>query len=295
MLTAETLRRIRRIELRTRRLVDESFAGAYHAIFKGRGIEFDQVRPYEAGDDIRLIDWNVTARIGEPFVKQYVEERELTVLLLLDTSASCLFGTTKQQKRDAAVEMAAVLAYAAIRNQDRVGLILFSDQIELYVPPHKGRNHILRLIRDLLAAQPSRKGTDIALALHMANRLAKHHAVIFLLSDFLLPAESYATELALVAQRHDLIAGVLSDPLEQSWPDVGLVALRDAETGIERWIDTTPKTWRDQYRHQTQRFRSLRDAALSHANVDRIDLPSDGDYVSALLAFFRRRMSRIRT
>jgi uncharacterized protein (DUF58 family) len=172
---------------------------------------------------------------------------------------------------------------------------LFSDQIELYVPPRKGRNHILRLIRDLLAAQPARKGTDIALALRMANRLAKHHAVIFLLSDFLMPFETYATELALVSQRHDLIAGVLSDSLEQSWPDVGLVALRDSETGSERWIDTSQKTWRDQYVNQARRFQSLRDAALARANVDRIDIPSDGDYVSALLAFFRRRMNRIRT
>lgn len=295
MLTAETLRKIRRIELRTRKLVDESFAGAYHSTFKGRGIEFDTVRPYDFGDDARLIDWNVTARTGEPFVKKFVEERELTVMLLLDTSASCLFGTSKQQKRDAAVELAAVLAYSAIRNHDKVGLILFSDQVELYVPPRKGRNHILRLIRDLLAAQPTQKGTDIALALHMANRLLKHRAVIFLMSDFLLPVETYATELSLVGRRHDLIAGILSDPLEQVWPNVGLAVMRDAETGQERWIDTTSKAWRDQFQQQSRRFQNIRDETLVRANVDRIDIPSDGDYISALLTFFQRRMSRFRT
>ncbi len=295
MLTAETLRKIHRIELRTRKLVDDSFAGAYHAIFKGRGIEFDQVRPYESGDDIRLIDWNVTARTGEPFIKQFVEERELTVMLVLDTSASCLFGTAKQQKRDAAVELAAVLAYAAIRNQDKVGLILFSDQLELYVPPRKGRNHISRLIRDLLAAQPAQKGTDIAMALRMANRLLKHKTIIFLMSDFLLPLETYETELSLVARRHDLVAGILSDPLEHAWPAVGLVAVQDAETGSEAWIDTTSKSWRDQYQRRALHFRGLVNAAFKRANVDCIDLPSDGDYVSSLLTFFKNRMSRIRT
>jgi uncharacterized protein (DUF58 family) len=292
MLTADTLRKIRRIELRTRKLVNESFAGAYHAVFKGRGIEFDAVRPYEPGDDVRSIDWNVTARAGEPFVKRYVEERELTVMLALDTSASNLFGTVKRQKRDLAVELGAVLAYSAISNQDKVGLLLFSDQIELFVPPRKGRNHVLRLIRDLLAAQSSSKGTDLGLALQTVNRMLKRRAIVFIISDFLAGSETYARDLLLLARRHDTIAVVLGDPREESWPDAGLVRLRDAETDAIRWVDTSYPGWREQFSRQSRRFRQMRDAGLARAGIDRIDIPSDGDTVQALLRFFERRRSR---
>ncbi len=294
MLTADTLRKIRRIELRTRKLVNDSFAGAYHAVFKGRGIAFDAVRPYEPGDDIRDIDWNVTARAGEPFVKRYVEERELTVMLALDASASASFGTVNRQKRDLAAELGAVLAYTAVSNNDKVGLLIFSDQVELFIPPRKGRNHVLRLIRDLLAAQPTHRGTDISLALRTINQLLRRRAIVFLISDFLASSQEYARDLRVTGRRHDVIAVVLSDPREQSWPDVGLVGLRDAETSMVMWIDTTSQNWRKQFQQQTRRFQKMRDETLSRAQVDRIDVPIDGDYVQALTLFFQQRAQRIR-
>jgi uncharacterized protein (DUF58 family) len=273
--------------------VNDSFAGSYHAIFKGRGIEFDAVRPYEPGDDIRSIDWNVTARAGEPFVKRFVEERELTVMLVIDTSASSFFGTVGQSKHDLAAEFGAVLAYAAISNQDRVGLLLFSDEIELYVPPRKGRNHVLLLIRDLLAAQPAHKGTNISVALKTLNRVLKNRAIVFLVSDFLAAQDEYAADLAITARYHDLIGVVLSDPLEAKWPNVGLVGLQDAETEAIQWVDTAQKGWIRKFDKQAQRFQELRDDMFYKLGIDRIDLPSDGDYLNALTSFFRRRMQRI--
>jgi uncharacterized protein (DUF58 family) len=294
MLTADTLRKIRRIELRTRKLVNDSFAGVYHAVFKGRGIEFDTVRPYQPGDDIRSIDWNVTARAGEPFVKSYVEERELTVMLVIDASASCFFGTIKRQKHDLAAELGAVLAYAAIANQDKVGLLLFSDQIELYVPPRRGRKHVLLLIRDLLAARPAHKGTDISLALKAVTRLLKRRAIVFLVSDFLVSPEGYETDLALLARRHDVVAIILSDLLETKWQPVGLVALKDSETNAVRWVDTGQKNWTDQFEKHALRFQAMRDEMLLHAGIDRVDVPSHSDYVEALMTFFRQRVRRLK-
>lgn len=294
-MNAETLRQIRRIELRTRRLVDASLAGAYHSVFKGRGMEFDTVRPYDPGDDIRSIDWNVTARAGEPFVKQYVEERELTVMLALDTSASNRFGTVRRQKRDAAAELGAALAYSAVMNNDRAGLLLFSDRVEVYVPPRKGRNHILRLIRDLLAAEPAGKGTDLALGLQTLNRLLKRRSIVFFMSDFLASPDSYARDLALAARRHDVIAVTLSDPLEHAWPtQTGLTRLRDAETSALTWIDPAGRGWQQAYQEQANHFRQLRDSALAKAGVDRIDLSTDSETVAALARFFERRSQRIR-
>ncbi len=294
MLTAETLRKIRRIELRTRKLVNDSFAGAYHAVFKGRGIAFDSVRPYEPGDDIRDIDWNVTARTGEPFVKRYVEERELTVMLVLDASASASFGTVNRQKRDLAAELGAALAFTAISNNDKVGLLIFSDQIELFIPPRKGRNHVLRLIRDLLAAQPTHRGTDVSLALRAVNQLLKHSAIVFLISDFLASSQDYARDLLVAARRNDVIAVVLSDPLEQTWPAVGLVGLCDAETGATSWVDTASPEWRKQFQQQARRFQKMRDETLIRVGVDRVDVPVNGDYVQALTLFFQKRAQRIR-
>ncbi|NWG16629.1 MAG: DUF58 domain-containing protein [Chloroflexi bacterium] len=293
MIAPTTLRKIRRIELQTRRLVDDVFAGAYHAVFKGRGIEFDAVRPYEPGDDVRTIDWNVTARAGEPFVKQYGEERELTVMLALDASASCLFGTSRRQKRDAAAELGAVLAYAALRNNDKVGLLLFSDRVELYVPPRKGRNHILRLIRDLLTAQPAGRTTDLALALRTVSRLLKRRAVVFLISDFLTADESYARNLALAARQHDLIAVLLGDALERQWPAVGIVGLRDAETGAPAWVDTSQPGWGSRFKEQAEARRERVIAILDDAGVDRIDISSGGDVVLSLMQFFRQRARRL--
>lgn len=290
-----SLRQIRAIELRTRRLVNASFAGAYHSVFKGRGMVFESVRAYEPGDDVRTIDWNVTARTGEPFVKSFTEERELTVMLALDCSASVLFGTVRQQKRDLAAELGAVLALSAITNNDKVGLLVFSDRIERYIAPRKGRNHVLRLIRDLLAAQPTHKGTDLALALRTLDRVLHRRAIVFVLSDFLAPADEYATELMLIGRRHDVIAVALHDPLERMWPDGGgLVGLRDAETGLIIWADTTSREWREGFSAQAARFAQIRDNALARAHVDQIVIPVDGDYVQTLVAFFRRRERRLR-
>ncbi|MBC7870876.1 MAG: DUF58 domain-containing protein, partial [Chitinophagaceae bacterium] len=247
MLTPETLRRIRHIELHTRRLVNNSFAGAYHSVFKGRGIAFDTVRPYQPGDSVRDIDWNVTARNDEAYVKNYAEERELTVMLALDTSASCLFGTVRQPRRDLAAEIGAAIALSAVSNNDKVGLLIFSDQVELFIPPRKGRNHVSRLIRELLAARPSSKGTDLSLGLRTVNRFLKQRAIVFLLSDFLASGQEYAADLLVTGRRHDLIAVVLSDPREISWPNVGLIGLQDAETGAEQWVDTSSPTWQRQF------------------------------------------------
>ncbi|MBA3870013.1 MAG: DUF58 domain-containing protein [Anaerolineae bacterium] len=291
MISADVLRKIRRIELRTRKLVNESFAGAYRSAFKGRGIEFDSIRPYEPGDDIRLIDWNVTARTGEAFLRQYVEERELTVMLLLDTSASCLFGSTSKSKRDIAAEVAAVLAYSAINNNDKVGLILFSDRTELYVPPLKGRNHILRLIRDLLTAQPTHKETDIACALRMASRSLKRRSIIFLLSDMLVPVETYATELSLLAYHHDVMVLRFSDPLERKLPDIGLALVEDAETGQHVWIDTHAANWQRNFSAQSQQFQNRLNTTLSQANVDIVHIDVNDDYVAHLVSLFQGRLS----
>ncbi|HEX2622205.1 MAG TPA: DUF58 domain-containing protein [Phototrophicaceae bacterium] len=289
-ISPETLRKIRRIEIRTRRLVRDNLVGAYHSMFKGRGIAFDAVRPYEPGDDVRDIDWNVTARnAGTPFIKRYTEERELTVLLILDASASNFFGTTGQQKQELAAELGAVLALAAIRNNDKVGLLVVSDRVEHFTPPRKGRNHILRLIRDLLAVQPAGKGTDLALALKTANNYLKQKAIIFLISDFLASKDDYETELLVTSRKHDMIAVVLSDPRETYWENVGLVALRDAETDAVEWIDTASKNWRESFVARAERFQQMRDAALSRAQVEQINVPLDGDYVTALVEFFQRR------
>jgi len=289
MISSDVLRRIRRIELRTRKLVNESFAGAYRSAFKGRGIEFDTIRPYEPGDDVRLIDWNVTARTGDAFVRQYVEERELTVMLLLDTSASCLFGSTAKSKRDVASEVASVLAYSAINNNDKVGLLLFSDQTELYVPPRKGRNHILRLIRDLLTAQPSQKETDIAAALRMVSRSLKRRSIIFLLSDMLVPVETYITELSLLAYHHDVLVLIFSDPLEQHFPDIGLASIEDAETGQIMWIDTHASTWQQNFSVQIRQLQNRVGTAIAQANVDAVQIDINDDYVARLVTLFQGR------
>ncbi|MFW5772657.1 MAG: DUF58 domain-containing protein [Phototrophicaceae bacterium] len=294
MIEAETLRRIRRLEMRTRRLVNESFAGAYHSVFKGRGLAFEAVRPYQPGDDVRDIDWNVTARSDEAYVKRFAEERELTVMLVLDTSASCLFGTVNRQKRDLAAEIGAVLALSAVSNNDNVGLLVFSDRVEQFVRPRKGRNHVLRIIRDLLAVRPAQQGTDLSLALRTVNRALRKRAIIFLMSDFLLNPQEYARELVATSRRHDVIALVLSDPRERRWPDAGLVALRDAETAAAYRVDTGSARWRRRFEQQARRFGQMRDATLTQAGADRIDLPVDVDYVQALTQFFQRRAQRLK-
>jgi uncharacterized protein (DUF58 family) len=300
LLTPELIRTIRRIEIHTRHLVNDSFAGEYQAIFKGRGMEFDEVREYQPGDEVRTIDWNVTARMGEPYVKRYVEERELTVMLVFDASGSGLFGTVDRFKRELAAELGAVLAFSAIINNDKVGLLAFTDQVELHIPPRKGRRHVLRLIRDLLAFEPVGCGTDVTLALERLNRTLKRRAIVFLISDFLLAYDqpdvrrAYERALLVTNRRHDLVAVSISDPREVVWPDVGLVAVEDAETGASLWIDSGDPIWRDAFIEQSAACRAARDAAFVRAQVDQIDVALGQDYVEPLLAFFRERARRWR-
>jgi len=299
MLSSELIKKIRRIEIHTRHLVNDSFAGEYHAIFKGRGMEFDEVRAYQPGDDVRAIDWNVTARMGEPFIKRYVEERELTVMLAVDASASGLFGTAEYFKRELAAELGAVLAFSAITNNDKVGLVVFTDQIELYIAPRRGRKHVLRLIRDLLAFEPQGHSTDVTLALDRLNHTLKRRAIIFLVSDFLLPsstemAQSYERSLLVTNRRHDLVAVSITDPREMAWPNVGLVALQDAETGRRVWVDSGRAAWRQAFAQRAAARITARDAAFTRAQVDYIDVTVGEDYVEPLLAFFRARARRWR-
>jgi uncharacterized protein (DUF58 family) len=294
MLSSDLIKKIRHIEIRTKRLVNDSFAGEYHSVFKGRGMEFEEVRPYQPGDEIRTIDWNVTARTGEPYVKRYVEERELTVMLVVDASASENFGSVQQFKRELAAELTAVLSFAATTNNDRVGLLIFTDQVELYIPPRKGRRHVLRLVRELLAFEPSHRGTDIKLALDTVNHILKRRAIIFLISDFVAEPESYRTAMAVTNRRHDLIAVDLHDPLERTIGSIGLLALEDPETGDVLWVDTANKTWRKAF---AQRMDSVQAATLRsfrQAGVDRIEVATDKDYVAPLTTFFQERYRRLR-
>lgn len=300
MLAPELMRTIRRIEIRTRHLVNENFAGEYQAVFKGRGMEFDEVRQYQPGDEVRSIDWNVTARTGELFVKRYVEERELTVMLAVDASSSGQFGTQDRLKRELATELGAVLAFTAITNNDRVGLLVFTDQIECHIPPRKGRRHVLRLIRELLAFEPGARGTDLTLALDRLNHTLKRRAIIFLISDFLLPFEqpdaqtSYERTLRVTNRRHDLVAVAIVDPREMAWPAVGLVALEDAETGARLLIDSGDANWREAFARRAIAWRAARNAAFSRAQVDHVDVTMGEDYVAPLLRFFEARARRWR-
>jgi uncharacterized protein (DUF58 family) len=294
MLTTELIKKIRRIEIRTRRLVDDSYAGEYHSVFKGRGMEFDEVRPYQIGDEIRTIDWNVTARTGEPHVKRYVEERELTVMLVVDASGSENFGSVNRFKRELAAELTAVLSFAATTNNDKIGLLIFTDRVELFIPPRKGRRHVLRLIRELLAFEPQSRGTDIKLALDTVNKILKRRSIIFLVSDFLVPAESFQKELTVTNKRHDLISIDLHDPLEESLTDIGLLALEDPETDEMIWVDTSDANWRDSYKLRSQLLEADKNRLFKSASVDRIHIATDEDYTASLTSFFQERARRIR-
>lgn len=294
MLTPELIRKIRRIEIRTRRLVNDSFAGEYHAIFKGRGMEFDEVRLYQPGDDVRTIDWKVTARVGEPFVKRYVEERELTVMLLVDASASGQFGTVGRFKREIAAELTAVLAFSAISNNDKVGVLIFTDRIELFIPPRKGRRHVLRLIRDVLAFEPNGHLTDLKLGFDSINHLLKRRSIVFAISDFLTDPAGYSSALQVANRRHDVIAVTLSDPREQEWPNVGMLALEDAETGQVRWVDTGSRAWRQAFMEYALQLKQARERLFRKAKVDRIDLSTDAEYITPLTTFFEKRAKRLR-
>ena len=292
MLSSDLFRKIRQIEIRTRRLVNDTFAGEYHSVFKGRGMAFDEVRPYLPGDEIRTIDWNVTARMGDPYVKRYSEERELTVLLVVDASGSGDFGSVGRFKRELAAELTAVLAFAATSNNDKVGLLIFTSQVELFIPPRKGRKHILRLIRELLAFQPQQRGTDIRLALDSVNRLLKRRAIIFVVSDFLADPDSYRGVLTVANKRHDVVAVDLRDPLETEIADVGLLALEDAETGEVVWVDTSSKRWRTAFAERQAALAAAKQQVFNRAQVDRIPITTAADYVVPLATFFQRRVAR---
>lgn len=294
MLTSELMRKIRRIEIHTRRLVNESFAGEYHSIFKGSGMEFEEVRPYTAGDDIRSIDWNVTARMGSPYIKRFVEERELTVVLLVDASASGDFGSVGRFKRDLAAEVAAVLSFCATTNQDKVGLLIFSDRVERFIPPHKGRRHVLRIIRELLAFTPQGHGTDLALALDTANRLLKRRSILFLVSDFISIPQRYQSTLAITNRRHDVIALDITDRLEEEIPASGVLALEDAESGAIQYVDTSSPAWRRAFSGNVQRLKDEKKTVLRACGVDHIAIQTGVDYAPALTAFFHQRARRLR-
>lgn len=292
MLTPQLLKRIQQIELRSRRLVQNAFAGSYHSIYKGRGLSFAAVRPYVPGDDVRAIDWKVTARTGQPFIKEFVEERELTLMLLIDGSASLFFGTQDRQKREFAAELGAVLAYAASHNNDKAGLMIFSSELEHYIPPRKGRKHIMRLIRDVLTFQPQHSGTDLSQVLRKANRVLTSGAILFIISDFLLLPDSYRRDLYLTGQNHETIAVIIRDPLEEQIPRVGLMGVRDAETGATQWVDTRSLQWQQQFRQQRDTLAAERDQLFRQAGVETIDMPPDGDYVRALRLFFQQQMRK---
>jgi uncharacterized protein (DUF58 family) len=293
--TREILKKVRQVELRTRRLVTDALAGEYHSVFKGRGMDFDEVREYSPGDEVRLIDWNVTARTGTPFIKKLREERELTILLAVDVSASGKFGSQTQSKRELAAEVASVLAFSAIRNRDKVGLLLFTDEIEHYIPATKGRTHVLRVIREILFHTPQRRGTDVAAALDFVNDVQRRRAVVFVISDFIESAEGVERlrrQLRLTNKRHDLVLLHLRDRHEEELPAVGLLSLEDTETGEVMEVDTDSKSVRNAFaaraRDRMDQFRR----AARQAGVDTLELRTGEPYSQALYTFFQNRSSR---
>jgi uncharacterized protein (DUF58 family) len=290
MLPAELAKQIRLLEIRTGRIVDEITGGAYRSAFKGRGIEFDEVREYTADDDVRTIDWNVSARMGAPYIKKFVEERELTVLLLVDVSASGAFGSAEKTKRRTAAELAALLAFSAGNSGDKVGLLMFSDQIELYVPPRSGRKHTLRLIREMLCFQPRSKGTDIDLALRESLQLLSKKSVIFLLSDLIAPA-SFARSLKLLNRKHDVVALELFDPVEHEWPVSVPVMVEDAETG--ELVRFGGKRFLQSLNEELEAEKQRKREVCRDAHVDLVEIRSGGDVLKPVIDFFARRRRRI--
>jgi uncharacterized protein (DUF58 family) len=290
VISEEVMRQVRRLQIYTGRAVNEVFAGEYESTFKGRGMEFAEVREYQPGDDVRTMDWNVTARAGHPFVKQFVEERELTVVLAVDLSSSGRFGSVKQLKNQLAAEFCAVLAFTATRNNDKVGLLIFTDRLELYIPPKKGSRHVLRVIRELLSFEPKAARTDVAGALDYLAKVLNKRAVIFLVSDFI--ASGYERSLNLLNRRHDVIAASVGDPRERALPDVGLIELEDAETGQSVLVDTGSARVRDAYGAWACRGEAQLDNELRRIGVDRIAISTGTPYVQSLIGFFRTREKR---
>ncbi|NGP86900.1 DUF58 domain-containing protein, partial [Aliifodinibius halophilus] len=290
MISKEILKKVRKIEIRTKGMVNNILGGEYQSAFKGRGMEFSEVREYNYGDDIRQIDWNVTARTGDPFIKQFEEEREQTLMLCVDISPSGMFGSKGQSKMELSIEICAVLAFSAIKNGDKVGLILFTDEIEKVIPPKKGRKHVLRLIRELLTTEPKSTGTDLSEALSYVNRLLNRRAIVIFASDF--QDENYDKQMKITSQKHDLVNIFINDEYEDELPDLGLVPLKDAETGKEVLVDTSSEKIRKEYlKKRTIQKKKLRDRFL-RMKIDTIELNTNASYVRPLMSFFRRRVHR---
>ena len=286
--TSELLKKVRKIEIKTRGLSQNIFAGQYHSAFKGRGMAFSEVREYQYGDDVRDIDWNVTARFDKPFVKVFEEERELTVILLVDVSGSLDFGTISQTKRQMVTEIAATLAFSAIQNNDKIGVIFFSDKVEKFIPPKKGRKHILLIIRELLNFQPESNKTDIGQAVEFMTNAIKKHCTVFLLSDFY-NAKDFQQELTIANRRHDVVAIQVYDQRMTELPNVGLIRLVDAETGEELWVDTASAAVRRAHREWWVQHQGKLNTMLTKSNVDNVSVRTDEDYVKSLMNLFRRR------
>ena len=291
MISQEVLKKVRRIEIRTRHLVNDVFGGEYHSVFKGRGMEFSEVREYQYGDDIRNIDWNVTARNQQPFIKVFEEERELTVMLIVDASASESFGSVEQMKIEIAAELGALLSYAAIKNNDKVGLIMFTDKIEKYVPPRKGRSHILRLIREILAFEPESTGTDIGKAVEYFLNVQRRRSVAFVISDFW--DSDFERPLRIAGKKHDMIGFWLVDPKEVTLPDVGLLGVRDPETGEEMVIDTGDKSLRNAFKDAMMNRETELVSLFRSMNMDSIQIMTDQSYVEPVMKFFKMRERRL--
>jgi len=292
LIPQEILKKVRHIEIMTRSLVEDVFSGEYHSIFKGLGMEFSEVREYQQGDDIRSIDWNVTARMGHPYIKKYVEERELTVVFLVDASASGLFGSVDRLKNEYAAEICAVLAFSAIKNSDRVGLVIVTDQVEKVVVPKKGRKHVLRVIRELLFFQPQHKGTSLREGLEYLLHVLNRKSVIFVVSDFL--DEGFEKPLKVLAQRHDLIMMRISDPRELEFPKVGLILVEDAETGALEVVDGSSGQVREGFRKLVSERRMHQEELFATVGVDFIDLSVGSSYIEPLMSFFRMRAKKFR-
>ncbi|MDP2652647.1 MAG: DUF58 domain-containing protein [Candidatus Omnitrophota bacterium] len=307
MIPKDVFQKVRRIQITTSRMVTDVFAGQYHSVFKGRGMEFDEVREYQPGDDIRSIDWNVTARTGRPHIKKYVEERELSVMILVDASASCQFATVNQLKSRLAAEIASLLAFSAIRNNDKVGLVIFTDRVEKYLPARKGLKNVLRVVREVLYFQPRRPGTDITEALEFLSKVTTRRCVVFVISDFLEPpapkselvtasvdTTSLRTALSIADRRHDVIAVTLTDPREKDLPDCGLITIEDAETGEQAVVDTSEKRVREIYRQEASSRLQRRNRLFASVGVDHIELTTDAPYLNEMVKFFLKRRRRLR-
>lgn len=291
MIPKEVLKKIRRIQITTSRMVTDVFAGHYHSVFKGQGMEFEEVREYQPGDDIRSIDWNVTARWGRPFIKKFMEERELTIMLLLDMSRSTYFGSVNKLKRQLSAELCSLLAMSAIKNNDKVGLIAFTDRIEKFLPPRKGLSHVLRIIREALYFEPDGKATDIPGALEYLRRVTNRSTVTFILSDFY--DDDYKKPLSVAGRRHDIVALSITDPRETELPDLGIISLEDPETGKNFLLDTSHSSVRRDYRVNSLKLLGERQQLFRSVNIDHIEIRTDVPYAQELYKFFRMRERRI--